>query len=48
MIASHYYGRAGAFILAFTVTFACLKTSIGLITSLQRDFLRHVPPDAEL
>ena len=43
LIASHYYGRAGAFILAFTVTFACLKTSIGLITSCSETFCAMFP-----
>ena len=43
LIASHYYGRTGAFILAFTVTFACLKTSIGLITSCSETFCAMFP-----
>lgn len=29
-IAGHYLGGVGQFILAFTITFACLKTSIAL------------------
>lgn len=43
LIANHYYGKAGAFILAFTVTFACLKTSIGLITSCGETFSEMFP-----
>ncbi|MGM9940564.1 MAG: branched-chain amino acid transport system II carrier protein [Bulleidia sp.] len=39
-IASHYLGNAGALILAFTITFACLKTSIGLVTSCSDTFER--------
>ena len=32
-ISSHYLGKAGSLILAVTITSACLKTSIGLVTS---------------
>ncbi|WP_411336012.1 branched-chain amino acid transport system II carrier protein [Ruminococcus gauvreauii] len=42
-IARHYYGTAGAVILALTVTFACLKTSIGLITSCSETFVLLFP-----
>ena len=35
-IAGHYLGGVGQFILAFTITFACLKTSIGLVTARRR------------
>ena len=35
-ISSHYLGRAGHVILAVTITFACLKTSIGLVTSYSK------------
>lgn len=37
-IAEHYFGAAGALILAATVTLACLKTAVGLITSCGETF----------
>ena len=37
-IAGHYLGCVGLFILAFTITFACLKTSIGLVTACAETF----------
>lgn len=37
-IAHHYFGPAGQLILAATVTLACLKTSIGLVTSCAETF----------
>ncbi len=37
-IAHHYLGTAGFYILAITVTLACLKTSVGLITSCSETF----------
>ena len=37
-IAGHYFGAAGAVILAGTVTLACLKTAVGLITSCADTF----------
>ena len=37
-IAGHYFGGVGLFILAFTITFACLKTSIGLVTACAETF----------
>lgn len=37
-IASHYLGVPGAAVLALTVTFACLKTSIALVTSCSHMF----------
>ena len=37
-IAHHYFGSAGQLILAATVTLACLKTSIGLVTSCAETF----------
>ncbi len=37
-VAQHYLGGAGLFILAATVTLACLKTSVGLITSCAETF----------
>ena len=39
-IAGHYLGGVGLFILAFTITFACLKTSIGLVTSCSETFVK--------
>ena len=33
-IAQHYFGGIGLFILAATITLACLKTAVGLITQL--------------
>ncbi len=37
-IAEHYLGNVGFVILAITVTLACLKTSVGLITSCSETF----------
>ena len=37
-IAGYYLGGVGLFILAFTITFACLKTSIGLVTACAETF----------
>ena len=42
-IAGYYLGRMGSFILAFTITFACLKTSIGLVTSCAETFVKLFP-----
>ena len=42
-IAQHYLGGAGLFILAATVTLACLKTSVGLITSCAETFCGMFP-----
>lgn len=42
-IAGHYLGTAGSIILALTITFACLKTSIGLVTSCSDTFVRMFP-----
>ena len=42
-IAHHYFGRAGQLILAATVTLACLKTSIGLVTSCAETFCLLCP-----
>ena len=39
-ISSHYLGKAGTLILAVTITSACLKTTIGLITSCSDTFER--------
>lgn len=42
-ISGHYLGKAGSLVLAFTITFACLKTSIGLVTSCSDTFVRMFP-----
>ncbi len=42
-IAQHYLGYAGFFVLAATVTLACLKTSVGLITSCAETFTGLFP-----
>ena len=42
-ISGHYLGNAGSLVLAFTITFACLKTSIGLVTSCADTFVRMFP-----
>ncbi|MFQ8767578.1 MAG: branched-chain amino acid transport system II carrier protein [Oscillospiraceae bacterium] len=39
-IAGHYFGSVGQLILAVTITFACLKTSIGLVTSCSETFVK--------
>ena len=43
LIADHYFGGAGMFILALMVTLACLKTAIGLITSCSETFSEMFP-----
>lgn len=42
-IAQHYLGKTGLFVLAATVTFACLKTAVGLITSCAETFTAIFP-----
>ena len=42
-IAGHYFGSAGAVILAATVTSACLKTAVGLVTSCSETFVKIFP-----
>lgn len=42
-IANHYLGATGSIVLAITITFACLKTSIGLVTSCSDTFSRMFP-----
>ena len=37
-IAQHYFGAVGTVILILTVTFACLKTAVGLVTSCSETF----------
>lgn len=38
IISTHYFGRAGSLLLAATITVACLKTAVGLITSCSETF----------
>ena len=38
-IANHYLGGIGSIVLALTITFACLKTAIGLVTSCGEMFV---------
>lgn len=42
-ISRHYLGTTGSIVLALTITFACLKTSIGLVTSCSDTFERMFP-----
>ena len=42
-ISGYYLGKAGSIVLALTITFACLKTSIGLVTSCSDAFVRMFP-----
>ena len=42
-ISGHYLGSVGSIVLAVTITFACLKTSIGLVTSCADAFARMFP-----
>ncbi|MGN0404124.1 MAG: branched-chain amino acid transport system II carrier protein [Bariatricus sp.] len=42
-ISDYYLGSAGSIILAITITFACLKTSIGLVTSCSETFVKLFP-----
>lgn len=42
-ISGHYLGKLGSIVLALTITFACLKTSIGLVTSCSEAFRRMFP-----
>ena len=42
-ISGHYLGSAGKLVLALTITCACLKTSIGLVTSCADAFARMFP-----
>lgn len=43
LLADHYFGQAGAVILAVTVTFACLKTAVGLVTGCSETFCKLFP-----
>ena len=42
-ISGHYLGWAGSLVLAVTITCACLKTAIGLVTSCSDAFSRMFP-----
>ena len=42
-IGTHYFGVFGGILLGITVTFACLKTAIGLITSCAATFTELFP-----
>lgn len=42
-ISNHYLGSIGSMVLAITITLACLKTSIGLVTSCSDAFQRMFP-----
>lgn len=42
-ISNHYLGGIGSLVLALTITFACLKTAIGLVTSCGEMFLKLIP-----
>lgn len=42
-ISSHYLGGLGSFVLAVTITFACLKTALGLVTSCSEMFVVMFP-----
>lgn len=42
-ISGHYLGGIGSLVLALTITFACLKTAIGLVTSCGEMFVKLVP-----
>lgn len=43
LIARHYFGSAGALILAATVTLCCMKTAVGLVTSCSETFEELFP-----
>ena len=43
LVAQYYFGDAGVWILAATVTMACLKTSVGLVTSCAETFEQLFP-----
>ena len=42
-ISGHYLGTVGTIILALTITFACLKTAIGLVISCSEMFVAMFP-----
>ena len=43
LIGTHYFGKLGGLLLGITVTVACLKTAIGLITSCASIFVELFP-----
>ena len=43
IIANHYFSAAGAVLMTLIVTFACLKTAIGLVTSCSKAFVDMFP-----
>ena len=43
LIADHYFHAAGSVLLTAIVTFACLKTAIGLVTSCSKAFVDMFP-----
>ena len=43
LIAQHYFGSFGGILLAVTITLACLKTAIGLVTSCSQMFTELFP-----
>lgn len=43
LVAEHYFGKVGELILACIVTFACLKTAVGLVTSCSETFCKLFP-----
>lgn len=42
-VATHYFGTFGGVLLGVTITFACLKTAIGLVTSCATTFVELFP-----
>lgn len=42
-ISGHYLGNFGSIVLAITITFACLKTALGLVTSCSEAFVKMFP-----
>ncbi|MDD7384875.1 MAG: branched-chain amino acid transport system II carrier protein [Actinomycetaceae bacterium] len=42
-VADHYFGRVGAWLLAVTITVACMKTAIGLVISCSEAFVKMFP-----
>lgn len=43
VIANHYFHAAGAVLMTLIVTFACLKTAVGLVTSCSKAFVEMFP-----
>ena len=43
VIANHYFHAAGAVLMTLIVTFACLKTAVGLVTSCAKAFVEIYP-----